>query len=74
MWGGGGVAGPQPMSANGAQINFGDLTQYLVYGGNNLLFLRCSLSANVQYMTDTTLLMGEVGGSCGFYSVFLSKN
>ncbi len=34
--GGGGVAGPQPMSttsscAHGAQINFGDLTPYLTY-------------------------------------------
>ncbi len=35
--GGGGVAGSQPMSTavqyNGAQINFGDLTPYLIYGG-----------------------------------------
>jgi hypothetical protein len=31
MRGGGGVAGSQPMSAHGAQINFEDLTPYLTF-------------------------------------------
>ncbi len=33
-WGRGerGVAGPQPMSTDGAQINFGDITLHLIYG------------------------------------------
>jgi len=30
----GGVAGSQPMSAHGAQMNLGDLTPYLTYGQN----------------------------------------
>jgi hypothetical protein len=33
------VAGPQPMSTHGAQINFGDLTPYLAYASTSKALL-----------------------------------
>jgi len=71
-----GVLSDEYSCAHEAQINFGDLTPYLTYSGNNLLFcpvVPCLLTYRVQYVTATTLLRVEGGGLMLISFNFLSN-